>query len=134
MKYLLDTCVVSDFARGHPGVLAQIRATPPAEIAVSTITEMEIAYGLRLNPKLSRRLKPVMDAFFGASYVMPYDQPAALATAGLRAALKISGQPIGAYDAMIAGIAVARELVLVTSNLDEFERIAELRLENWRDQ
>jgi tRNA(fMet)-specific endonuclease VapC len=51
MNYLLDTCTVSDFVRGHPNVLARIKGTAPGLIAVSAITRMEIEFGLRLNPE-----------------------------------------------------------------------------------
>ena len=49
MKYLLDTCVISDFVKGVPNTLNQIKKTPPNELAVSSITVMEIQYGLLLN-------------------------------------------------------------------------------------
>ena len=132
MRYLLDTCVLSDFVRGHPATLVHIRDTPPPEVAVSTITEMEIAYGLRLNPALSRRLKTVIDAFLSAVTLVSYDSAAARATSDIRASLKRRGRPIGAYDALIAGTAVAHDLTLVTSNLREFAQVEKLRLEDWR--
>ncbi len=95
MRFLLDTCVVSDFAQGQPVVLARVKATAPEDLAASALTEMEVAYGLLLNPRLARRLKPVMDAFFGAIRVLPYDRDAAEATARARASLKRRGRPIG---------------------------------------
>jgi len=134
MRFLLDTCVVSDFSRGEPGTLDRIKSTPPVDIAVSAVTEMEIVHGLRLNAGLSRRLKPVIEAFLGSVHVLPYDRSAALASARVRAALRRRGQPIGAYDVLIAGTALAEDLVLVTSNLNEFGRIEALRLDNWRRQ
>jgi tRNA(fMet)-specific endonuclease VapC len=54
MRYLLDTCVCSDFARGDGSTLGHIREVPPDDLAITTITEMEIAYGLRLNPRMAR--------------------------------------------------------------------------------
>lgn len=132
MRFLLDTCVLSDFAQGRPDVLARVKATPPAEIAVSTITEMEIAYGLLLNARLARLLRPVVDAFLSAVHVLPYDAAAALETASLRAALRRRGRQIGAYDALIAGSALAQGLTLVTSNIREFERVERLTVEDWR--
>lgn len=132
MRFLLDTCVVSDFAQGHPQVLARVKAVAPEDLAASAVTEMEVAYGLLLNPKLARRLKPVMDAFFGAIRVLPYDREAADKTAKARASLKKRGRPIGAYDALIAGTALAHELILVTSNLREFKQVEGLRIEDWR--
>lgn len=132
MRYLLDTCAVSDFAAGEPSVLARVKATVPQDLAASTLTEMEVAYGLLLNPKLATRLKPVMVAFFDAIRVLPYDRQAADATASVRAKLKRRGRPIGAYDVLIAGTALAYELILVTSNLREFRQVEGLRLEDWR--
>lgn len=132
MRYLLDTCAVSDFAQGHPEVLARVKAAAPEDLAASALTEMEVAYGLWLNPKLARRLKPVMDAFFGAIRVLPYDRKAAEATATARANLKRRGRPIGAYDISIAGTALAHELILITSKVREFNRVEGLRIEDWR--
>ncbi|HUY27521.1 MAG TPA: type II toxin-antitoxin system VapC family toxin [Candidatus Binataceae bacterium] len=132
MRFLLDTCVISDFAQGHPQVLARVKSIAPAELAASTITEMEVAYGLILNPKLARRLKPVMDAFFGAIHVLPYDRASAQASASARAILKRRGRPIGAYDVLIAGAALAHDLIVVTSNVREFKQVEGLRVEDWR--
>jgi tRNA(fMet)-specific endonuclease VapC len=132
MKYLLDTCTVSDFVKGQPSVLARIKATPPNLIAVSALTRMEVGYGLALNPARARKLAPVLDAFFSAMVTLPFDEADAQAAAALRAALKTKGQPIGAYDLLIAGTALARGLVVVTSNVGEFQRISGLQVEDWR--
>ncbi len=48
----------------------------------------------------------------------------------IRAALAAAGTPIGPYDVLIAGQAKARELVLVTSNAGDFNRVAGLRVED----
>lgn len=130
--YLLDTCVLSDFARGDAVTLDRIKATPPEYVAVSSVTAMEIEFGLALNAQRARRLAPVMRALLGAITVLPYEVGDACATAVLRAALQKKGRPIGAYDALIAGCALARGLVLVTSNEREFGRVSGLRIENWR--
>ena len=44
MKYLLDTCTVSDFVKGQPNVLARVKATPPDLIGVSALTRMEVDF------------------------------------------------------------------------------------------
>lgn len=56
MRYLLDTCVLSDFVRGHAQVLAHIKGTMPQALAITTVTVMEIEYGLRLNTAVERKL------------------------------------------------------------------------------
>jgi tRNA(fMet)-specific endonuclease VapC len=132
MRFLLDTCVLSDFAQGQQLTLERIKAISPKDLATSAITRMEIAYGLALNPRIARRLEPVMDALFETISVLPYDQEAAEATAKARAILKRRGRPVGAYDILIAGTALAYDLTLITSNLREFKQIEGLRIEDWR--
>ena len=132
MKYLLDTCTVSDFVKGHPNVLARVKATPPDLISVSVLTRMEVDYGLALNAERARKLAPMLDAFFSTIATLPFDESDAKAAAAIRAALKIMGQPIGAYDVLIAGAGLARGLVVVTSNVGEFKRVGGLQVEDWR--
>lgn len=81
MKYLLDTCTVSDFVKGTPNVLARIKAIPPNLIAVSALTRMEVAYGLALNRQRAKKLGPVLQAFFSAIATLPFDEADAQATA-----------------------------------------------------
>ena len=50
----------------------------------------------------------------------------------LRARLALIGRPIGPYDALIAGQALARQLILVTHNTGEFGRIEGLTVEDWQ--
>ncbi|MFM6310562.1 MAG: type II toxin-antitoxin system VapC family toxin, partial [Dolichospermum sp.] len=45
--------------------------------------------------------------------------------------LASAGTPIGAYDLQIAAIALANNLILVTHNTREFERVDGLQLEDW---
>src|SRR5581483_5576287 len=100
MKFLLDTCVISDFVQGQPQVLARVKAAAPQDLAVSVITEMEIGYGLLLNAKLARRLNPLIEAFFQSIHVILYERQSARATAHIRANLEGRGQLVGAYDAL----------------------------------
>ena len=132
MRYLLDTCVLSDFARGDRHTLARIKGTPPADVAVSSITAMEVYFGLALDAVRASRVAPALRGLLDTVAVLPYDLEDARATATLRAALQKHGRPIGAYDGLIAGCALARGLVLVTSNEREFGRASGLTLENWR--
>jgi tRNA(fMet)-specific endonuclease VapC len=131
MKYLLDTCIVSLFVKGQPRVLANLKGQAPANLAISSITEMEIQYGLALNPARTKKLQPVMDAFMDSIHILPYNREDARATAAVRAALRKVGTPIGPYDTLLAGCALARGLVLVTANTAEFERVSGLLLEDW---
>ncbi len=132
MKYLLDTCTVSDFVKGQPGVLSRIKATPPNWVAVSSVTRMEIEFGLILNPERARKLASVLDAFLNAITTLPFDAADAQAAGAVRASLQSRGQPIGPYDVLIAGCGMARGLIVVTSNAGEFQRVSGLVVEDWR--
>ncbi|MBS3937203.1 MAG: type II toxin-antitoxin system VapC family toxin, partial [Peptococcaceae bacterium] len=125
-------CTVSDFVKGQAGVMARLKATSPKLIVVSALTRMEIDYGLALNSERARKLAPVLDALFSVVGTVPFNEADAQATAAIRAALKLQGRPIGAYDALIAGTGVARGLIVVTSNVGEFNRVSGLQVENWR--
>jgi tRNA(fMet)-specific endonuclease VapC len=132
MKYLLDTCLISDFARGVRPVLSRLQATPPSAIAISVVTAMEVEYGLLLRPGLARKLRHVLDGLFGSCSVVPFDRADAAEAARLRAELRGKGLPVGAYDLLIAATALRRGLVLVTSNTAEFGHCESLMLEDWR--
>lgn len=132
MKFLLDTCTVSDFVRGEAGVLERVKETTPDLVAISVITRMEIEFGLLLNPARARKVATMLRAFLESIAVLPFEEADALAAAAIRAALHKQGRPIGAYDIQIAGCGVARSLTVVTSNEGEFRRVGGLRVENWR--
>lgn len=133
IKYLLDTCTVSLFVRGDPGVLKQVKKTSPRFIALSTITCMEIEYGLQLNPKIAPKIQGVIESFLQSITILPYEQADATSTAALRAKLKKQGTPIGAYDALLAGTALRRGLTVVTNNLSEFSRVSGLNVIDWAE-
>ena len=63
--------------------------------------------------------------------ILPFDAEDARHAGEVRAALERAGTPIGGYDVLIAGQALARDLILVTHNMREFERVAGLRIEDW---
>ena len=134
MKYLLDTCVISDFVKGHPNVLKRLKYEQPNAIAVSSITVMEINYGMKLNPVRAKKIQHIVDRLLAMVNILPYEQEDATTTGSIRSHLKTLGTPIGPYDVMIAGMALSRGLIMVTSNTQEFERIVGLNLEDWQDE
>jgi tRNA(fMet)-specific endonuclease VapC len=131
-RYLLDTNVISDFVRGDEAVRARLHATAPSEIAVSTISVMEIDYGLALAPARAKKLRPALTALLDAVSVVHFTSEDARAAAAVRAAQRRLGRPVGPYDVLLAGTALARGQVLVTANEAEFSRISGLLVENWR--
>jgi tRNA(fMet)-specific endonuclease VapC len=129
VKYLLDTCTVSDYFRRVGAVADAMHALPPHQLAISTLTEHEIRFGLARQPRATALMGKVK-SFLSVVQVLAFDSGDAAASAAIGA--RFERQPIGGYDLLIAGTAVARDLILVTSNEREFERVPALSVENWR--
>lgn len=132
MRYLLDTCVLSDFIKGEPGTQTRLKQTPPTDIAVSSITVMELCYGLQLNPQRAAKIEPILTSLLASVALLPFGNAEAEQAAQIRSLLKTTGQPIGAYDVLIAATALQHNLIMVTANVREFDRVPGLPVENWR--
>lgn len=132
MKYLLDTCVISDYFKKIPSVINHFEAISPDSIHISTITVMEVEYGIKLNLERGKRIQPLWKALINFIHVIPYSPQCAIASASIRAYLKTKGLPIGPYDGLIAGTSIAQGMIMVTSNMSEFLRVPEITIEDWR--
>ena len=132
MKYLLDTAAVSDYFRRVGATHERVQSQPPHALGISAITEHEIRFGLALKPGASR-LASLVRSFLQVVEVLPFDGEDAASAAQVRVALQRAGAPIGDFDALIAGVALARDLTLVTSNVKHFSKVPGLDVENWRE-
>lgn len=132
MRYLLDTNTVSDFFRKHPAVLTRFRQVAPGDLAISSITVMEIEYGMERQPAARKKFGQIWEDFQSDTHVLTYNAQDAIHTGRVRAHLARLGTPIGPFDLQLAGTALARRLTVVTNNTDEFSRVPELTLEDWR--
>lgn len=131
MRYLLDTniCIYA-LKRQPPEVLERLKAVNRTDVAVSVITALELRHGAHKSqqPDIAHSK---LDLFLSPMRILPFDESAAAEAAKLRAHLDLQGQPIGDLDSLIAGHALALDLILVSNNLREFDRVPGLRVENW---
>ena len=72
-----------------------------------------------------------VERFASAIIELPLDRAAAETAARIRGDLERRGQPIGPYDLLIAGQAIASGPTLVSKNVQELQRVARLKLESW---
>jgi tRNA(fMet)-specific endonuclease VapC len=131
MKFLLDTtpCVV--YLRGKNSLLLQrFQRHTAADVALCTVVLAELYYGADKSNNLARG-RSAVDAFAGPYACLPFDHRAADVYAGIRVDLESRGLPIGGNDYLIAAIALANNLTLVTHNTGEFSRVIGLSLEDW---
>jgi tRNA(fMet)-specific endonuclease VapC len=100
-------------------------------LAISAITRAELRYGQRLLPPGANKKHALIDAFLAEIPVLAWDYRAADRYGLVAADLRRSGQPIGCMDTKIAAHALAEDLILITNNTSDFEKVAGLRVENW---
>ncbi len=127
---MLDTNIVSDLVRNPQGrVFDKISELGSDALCISIITASELRYGCakRGSARLLRQIEAIMEGLD----VLPLDVPADTEYGGIRAELEAVGKPIGPNDLLIAAHTAALNAVLVTANVDEFRRVAGLKLENW---
>ncbi|WP_396330865.1 type II toxin-antitoxin system VapC family toxin [Burkholderia anthina] len=128
MKFLLDTHAVIAILKGDPAVLARLQRHQPADFGMPAIVAHELYYGAYKSQRVEANLARVAGLQFE---VVSFDAEDAQHAGEIRAQLTAAGTPIGPYDALIAGQARARRLVLVTHNVREFERVTALEVEDW---
>jgi tRNA(fMet)-specific endonuclease VapC len=128
VKYLLDTNAVIALMKGHPGFLTELRKHVPQDFALSSIVAHELFYGAHKGARTDTNLARIESLQFET---LDFDHEDARCAGRIRADLATSGTPIGPYDILIAGQALARDLVLITRNKREFERVKDLRMEDW---
>lgn len=128
-EYMLDTDTVSFALRGQGGVATRLLGHRPSELCISSITLAELRFGAEA--RRSRKLHGLVDTFVSSMAVVPFDQAAADRFAPVAAALARRGEPIGTFDTLIAAHAVSLGLTLVTNNARHFQRVKELKTENW---
>lgn len=129
--YLLDTNIIIYFLKHESSAVStKIQAISIDEISVCSVVKAELFYGAAKsnNPIKSRKIQ---DAFLSLLFSFPFDDQAVDCYAQIRSDLEKKGTPIGGNDLMIASIALANNLVLVTANTREFSKVNGLMIENW---
>jgi tRNA(fMet)-specific endonuclease VapC len=129
--WMLDTNTLSDLIRDPRGVLVRrLSETEPDAACTSIVVACELRFGARRKGSevLTQRVKQLLKTLA----VLPLDEPADEHYADIRATLERAGTPIGSHDLFIAAHARSRGLTLVTRNTREFERVPDLRVEDWQ--
>lgn len=131
MIYLLNTNVCVRYLNGRSvPIREKILATNSQDIAVCSVVKFELFYGALRSNNPQRTLER-QQQFLNRFVSLPFDNTAATIASRIRASLAASGTPIGVYDIPIAAIAMANNLILVTHNTEEFNRVEGLQIEDW---
>ncbi len=131
MAYLLDTnaCIQILNSSSSP-VTKKVLSIPSQEIYICTVVYSELDYGAYKSKNVNRNLTH-LEYLFSEFADLSLDRQAAKLAGKIRARLDALGTPIGANDLLIAAIALANDLTVVTHNTREFSRIDGLKYEDW---
>jgi tRNA(fMet)-specific endonuclease VapC len=128
VKYLLDANAVVAIFKGDARLIARLKRNTPGDFAIPSIVGHELFYGAYRSQRVAENLARVEALQFE---VLEFDREDARLAGQARAAMSLAGTPIGPYDVLIAGQALARDLTLVTHNVREFQRVTGLKIEDW---
>lgn len=128
---LIDTDILSMFFRGNSSVVAQFQAylAEHQRISFSIITYYEILSGLK-HRDAQKQLALFLE-FANRNVILPLTEQSITISADLYATLRRDGTPVDDIDLLIAGAAIANNLVLVTHNQRHFNRIDRLECQDW---
>ena len=130
MAYQLDTDACVEHLRGRNQPLSRrIAARPASELRLCSVIVAELYYCLYRGGRVQAE-RPKLEAFLSLFTSLPLDDRAADIYGRIRADLMARGQMIGLNDLLIAAIALAHQLTLVTHNTRDFGRIPGLQCED----
>ena len=129
MRFLLDTNAIIALSKKDARFLSRIRDYAPSDFGLPAIVQYELYFGAYKSSRVAANIATIETLPFP---IVGFDRDDARAAGAIRAALQVAGTPIGPYDVLIAGQALARDLTLITRNAREFSRVERLRFEDWK--
>jgi toxin FitB len=140
MKYLLDTCVLSEFKKKEPEqrIINWIEAQVEESLFLSVITIGEIQKGISLLPVSKRRkaLETWLDSLIYRydNRVLTIDDRVMRRWGELTGELEKKGRVLPLLDSLIAATTLVHDMVLITRNEDDFALTKVKLLNIWQSQ
>lgn len=129
MKYLLDTNICIHLFRGKYNLIEKFEKIDLDDCAISEITLAELIFGAENSPNPKKNHK-IIDTFSEqVKILLIYNSIRIYAKEKVR--LRKKGTMISDFDLLIGSTAIANDLIMVTENVKEFNRISEINIENW---
>jgi len=137
MIYLLNTNALTRLARGADSAISQKVEENVLNCRMSAVAWFELQYGAARSPNQERAVPRLKFLRSLIPAIEEFDGHAAQRAAEVRASLEAmrpNAQPIGPYDVLLAGHALALGAVFVTHNTREFSRVSGLSIEDWQSR
>ena len=130
VKYLLDTNICIFFLRGKEKISIKVNEVGSENCYISEITVAELLYGVEYGEQNKEKNRKLVEGFIKNSHVLPV-------TSGIpvyakeKAALRKKGTLIDDLDIFIGATAIVNKMILVTDNVKHFNRLSNIKIENW---
>jgi len=131
MEYLLDTNICIHYFKGQYEIKEKIEQIGYEKFAISEITLAELIYGAEKSQKRDKNIAVVED-FSEKVTIIPIFESIKI-YGKEKARLKTKGTVISDLDLFIGTTAIFNDMTLVTRNVREFERMKNIKIENWID-
>ena len=138
MNYLLDTCVIAELVNSKPEakVVSWLRRQPENSLFLSAITIGEIQRGISLLPESKKReaLQSWLDHDLRQRFhqrILNVDFDGARRWGEVQAKAERAGQKMSAMDSLVAALALARGMTVVTRNTRDMEASGVSLLTPW---
>lgn len=129
MKYLIDTNIVIFFFKKKFGLLEKFKKAGTDNCFISEITLAELIFGVENSSNPEKHRREVED-FVSVVSVLPITTSINVFALEKTRLQKI-GTPVDNFDLLIAATAISNGLILVTNNVKHFDRLPQLRIEDW---
>ena len=128
MGALIDTSVFIAAERQRIPWSHALEAMDPQNVAIASITASELLHGVHRaqTTEQRHRREAFVERIFAVVPVLAFDLVAARIHSRLWAELRSQGQTMGAHDLLIAAVALANNLSVITHDRRSFPRIDEL--------
>jgi predicted nucleic acid-binding protein len=139
MKYLIDTCVISELRKPepHPAVLGWFGSCRAGDIFISSLSMGELQYGISVLPD-SKKKNDLMIWFnqvtvsFG-DRVLPVTREIGITWGNLRAEVKSRGRILPVVDGLLAATAITHDLIFITRNTVDIQMTGVSILNPWQE-
>lgn len=126
MKYLIDTCVISELRRPSPAasVLSWFDNCDESKIFISSLCIGELHHGISRLPDGKRKndlltwFNQIKEAF--SDRILPITDKTSIIWADMRTKAESNGTPLPVIDGLLAATAQENELIFVTRNTKDF--------------
>lgn len=133
MTYVLDTDVLSAIVRGDAEAVRRLLSLQPGEVLVPQPVVAEVRYGLARLARSRRRsaLEKRVGVLLRAMPRTEWTDDVSRRFGEVKAELERRGKRLEDFDLAIASHALALDATLATANVRHYERLANLRIEDW---